>query len=197
MLISALTRKPLRRRRMRRARKAQGTRSLIPGKSGCDTGWGCKAARTSHLGFFDFLGSPVTPSLSSTSPSSACTQPSSLSQRFSVQSHGPGIKALSNIYLNTLLSVHLILVFDRTIKSVDLPARPLWSASSLCWYSSSASCPALPGASVASSLIPDNYKHCQKIWKPSCVRSTKTVPTLPVTSLFVFTSRDRFWEVWS
>ena len=37
MLISALTRKPLRRRmRRRRARKAQGTRSLIPGKGGCD-----------------------------------------------------------------------------------------------------------------------------------------------------------------
>ena len=64
--------------------EAQGTRSLIPGKRGCDRG-----GAGPHLGFADFLGSPVTPSLSSTSPSSACTQPSSLSQRFFVQSHGP------------------------------------------------------------------------------------------------------------
>ena len=49
MLISALTRKPLRRRKMRRrrTRKAQGTRSLIPGKkvarvTGTTRGGSCK-----------------------------------------------------------------------------------------------------------------------------------------------------------
>ena len=94
MLISALTRKPLRRRRRRRRRatkmaEAQDTRSLIPGKRGCDRG-----GAGPHLGFADFLGSPVTPSPSSTSPSSACTRPSSLSRRFCVQSHGPGTKAV-------------------------------------------------------------------------------------------------------
>ena len=139
MLISALTRKPLRRRRVRRARKAQGTRSLIPGKSGCDTGWGCKAARTSHLGFFDFLGFPVTPSPSSTSPSLACTQPSSLSQTFSAQSHGPGTKTLfvfsPNKQLHSSLALHIYILnkivfylrdlFDQFLLCVDIHLQPL------------------------------------------------------------------------
>ena len=117
--------------------EAQDTRSLIPGKRGCDRG---KAEP--HLGFADFLGSPVTPSPSSTSPSSACTRPSSLSRRFCVQSHGPGTKAVfvlseqthqSVLFYNMrdsrlfwdVFQLHLRDLLDQLLLSVDVHLEPL------------------------------------------------------------------------
>ena len=55
-------------------------------------------------------------------------------------------------------------IYVQLKRCYNSPARPPWSASSQCWCSSWASCPTPPGASTASSPIPDKQQKVSLLW---------------------------------